>query len=149
MHSEIKYDGLGTGMFPSCLDQWLRTCQLMWCLATLPPSDRDKSISQNAVFPCECMAVDKAQKASDDRVQYIIVRTLWNSCFKSSCYIVQAAVLLHSILTHFGLPSLLLLLLAFILTYLSSYSFQLPSLDILIFAIYIWRFYPCSNTGQN
>ena len=135
LHSEMKHDGLETGMFPSCLDQFLRTSRLILCLATLPPSDRDKSSSKNVVFPCVCKAVDKTQKASDDRLQFIIVRSLWNSCCKSSCYIVQAAVLLDSIFTYFGLPSLLLLLLAFILTYFSSYSFHLPSLDILIFVV--------------
>jgi len=134
LRSEMKHDGLGTGMFPSCLDQWLRTSRLVWCLATLPPSDRQKSSSRNVLFPCDCKAVDKTQKASDDRLQYISVRTLWNSCCKRSCYILKPAVLLQSIYTYFCLPCLLLLL-PFILTYLSSYSFSLPRLDIFIFAI--------------
>jgi len=65
-HLEMKHDDLGTGMFPSYLDQWLRTSRLIWCLATLPPSDRDKSSSQNVVFSFECKVFDKTQKASDD-----------------------------------------------------------------------------------
>jgi hypothetical protein len=89
--SEMKRDGLGTGMLPSWMDQWLRTSRLIWCLVTLPPSDGDKSSSQNVVFRFECKAIDKTQKASDDGVQHITVGTLWNSCCKSTCYIVQAA----------------------------------------------------------
>ena len=110
---------------------------------------RQIQFSKRVVFPCECKSVDKTQKASDDKMQYIIVITLRNSCCKSSCYIVQAAVLLHRIFTYFSLPSLLLLLFASIVTHLSSYLFHLPSLDILIFAVQIWRFYPCFNAGQN
>ena len=48
LHSEMKHDGLGTGMFPSWLNQWLRTSRLIWCLATQPPSDRHKSSSQKS-----------------------------------------------------------------------------------------------------